>query len=259
MARNLGALDNYLAGIVVHSKLSDKIQSFSIYGDNPDIDTVAIEDVWQQGGRYDYLTSASVLDISSSSALDAVGQAGLEMVQITGVDADYLPINEVVSLNGLTPSSTTNEYLRIHTMVGIKQGAADLNAKSVGVIQAVVGANVQAVILADDIVSHQAFFTIYAGYTGFIKQAWTSGGANDDFVIRFAVRPENGVFTHNSDAEITNSNFVEIAFNPGIGNIKEKSDVKVEAIAVSMNAQVRVNYTLMLIKNDFLQSLADSI
>jgi len=257
--RDYGALDNYLAGMVMHSKLSNKVMSFTVFGSNPDVDTASIEDLWEVGGVYNYLTSQQTIDIASSSVNDTFGGSGIEQVRITGVDDNYDPVSEIINMNGQTTVVTDNRYLRIHSLTAIKDGAVDPNINAAGNIIADYLGDVKAQIFTGRTSARMAQFTVYRGYTAFLKQVWVSGGAGDDFVLNFAIRPQNGIFTSGNDIEISNSSFSALALNPGIGNVKEKSDIKVEVQAVSNNAQSRINYTLIMVKNNFLESLAKSI
>jgi len=258
-SRDLGVLDSYFAGAVTYSGLSNKAISFGIRGENPDVDTATIEDVWQDGGRYSYLATAAILSIVSSSINDSAGQGGLEVIRIKGCDSNFKLISEQVTLNGTTPVLTVNLYYRVFSMVGDASNTADLNVRAAGKITATDGANIQASIFAGSTASKMANITVLDGYTGFLSTVYTSGGPNDDFIMRFAIRSEDGVFISGSDIEISNSSIASINFDPFVGNIQQHSDVKVEAQAVSQNAQVRINYVLTMIENRYLRSLAGSI
>lgn len=258
-ARNLGSLDAYLGGAAAFSKQSPKIFSYSVAGQNPDVDIAVVEDVWEDGGRYDYLTTASVLTLVSTSANDAPTLGGIDTVEIVGCDVDFKVLVETVTLNGLTPVVTVNEFFRVFNLNGHAANAADVNATAIGKITAQVAANIQGSIFAGSSTSRHSFISVLAGYTGFVDLAFTSGGPGDDFVMTFGTRIGNNSFTTGSEIEISNSSLAVINFSPIVGNVPEKSDIKVEAMAINNNAQVRITYILTMIRNDYLTSLTESI
>jgi hypothetical protein len=76
-----------------------------------------LETIWAEGGLYSYLTAATVLKVSSSSVNDTSAGTGARTVELSGLDADYNEISELVTLNGQTPVNTTKLFLRINRMV----------------------------------------------------------------------------------------------------------------------------------------------
>lgn len=257
-ARNYGGLDPYLASYVLASGLSEKVKSFVIVGANPDVDFQLNEDVWNVGGRLTYLASPSVLQIASTSADDAMGGTGVELVKISGINGDYDLDTEVVALNGLTNVPTVKEWLRIHVMTAVKPGAIDPNIGAAGDITAT-AATVQAQISLGFTASSMSMFTIPRGYSGFLDQVIIAGGANDDFLMSLAARPKDGLFTSRGDFEITSGNVHDLVFDPKLGTIPEMFDTKFVAMASTQNSAVRITHTLTIIRNDFLDSLVASI
>jgi len=62
---------------------------------------------------YPYLTEAKHLKISSSSANDTAEGTGTQEIYFYGVDANYALVEERVELNGQTPVTSVNTYLRL--------------------------------------------------------------------------------------------------------------------------------------------------
>jgi hypothetical protein len=89
--------------------------SVRIYGRN-DAVGASSEDIWIGGGNYNFLQTASVLEILSENIEDAgVTGAGARTVRINGLDANYDEITELVSLIGNTTSlPTTLQFLRVN-------------------------------------------------------------------------------------------------------------------------------------------------
>ena len=138
------------------------------FGNNAAVANVT-ETIWQQGGLYSYLSAASVLKVSSSSANDTSAGTGARTVELFGLDGDYNEINEVVTLNGQTAVNTTQSYLRINRMIVRSAGSGGANAGVIyagtGTVTTGVPANIYATINGDG--SNQtlmALWTVPAGY-----------------------------------------------------------------------------------------------
>jgi len=110
-------------------------ESIYKFGNNPEV-ADSVETVWPQGGLYSYLTSASVLKVSSSSTDDTSAGTGARTVELFGLDGDYNEISEVVTLNGQTAVNTTQSYLRINRMVVRSAGSGGANAGIIYAAQA---------------------------------------------------------------------------------------------------------------------------
>jgi hypothetical protein len=85
-----------------------EMRPINLFGFNRVIGT-EFESIFNDGGgAYPFLASASVLSCVSSSAIDTTG------LYIEGLDANYNPISETVTLSGTTPVSTTQQFFRIN-------------------------------------------------------------------------------------------------------------------------------------------------
>ena len=82
----------------------------NIFGFNPTVGTTFITP-WELGTQYVFPTSAVVMTLVSTSALDT-GRS----ILVQGLDAGYNPISELVAITGTTPVNTTKSYLRINNM-----------------------------------------------------------------------------------------------------------------------------------------------
>ena len=77
-----------------------------VYGNNPDVQT-AEETIWYHGGIYTYPSTATQMLVSSDDATATC------QVMINGLDSNYMPINEIITITGQTAVTTTLSYLRI--------------------------------------------------------------------------------------------------------------------------------------------------
>ena len=83
------------------------------------------------GGIVAFLTTAKSIRVKSGGhANDSVSGSGARLLLVTGIDANFTPIYDVIALAGAQASSaTTNKYLRVFTIevqaVGTYSGAND--------------------------------------------------------------------------------------------------------------------------------------
>lgn len=111
---------------------SDNIKNVTRMGTgmiNPAVGTVA-ETIWPEGGRYVFPAAASVMTLSSTSALDTNGGTGARTVLVTGLDSNWVEIAETVTLNGTTGVSTTQSFFRVNRLDVVSAGTAKTNQGS---------------------------------------------------------------------------------------------------------------------------------
>jgi hypothetical protein len=144
------------------------------------------ETIWSNGGLWVKPTVAQVHEVVSTSANDTALGTGARKVTVQGLDADNLLIQEVVTMNGTTPVSTTKEYSHLFRAFisetdGLKVNDGDIN------ITAVVDATAQNQIPAQQGQSVHGPYTVPAGFTAYLNYfAWSIGAkfsANIDFDV----------------------------------------------------------------------------
>lgn len=133
---------------------------------NPAVSTTA-ETIWPEGGRYVWPAAASVLTISSTSADDTAAGTGARAVAIDGLAADYSQIFEIVTLNGTTPVTTTQQFYRVNVLYVVDAGSTGTNAgilyTGTGTVTAGKPANVWNLAVAGDGLSHSGIYTVPKG------------------------------------------------------------------------------------------------
>jgi len=232
------------------------------FGNNTSVaDT--LETVWAEGGLYSYLTSASVLKVSSSSTADTSAGTGARTVQLFGLDTNYDEINETVTLNGQTAVNTTKEYLRINRMIVRSAGTGGANAGVIyagtGTVTTGVPANVYASVngVTGANQSLMALWTVPAGYTAYILQYDISNGttSNTPAVCKMvlAIRPYGEVFQSKDVKSLTTGMHVEETFSIPL-KVEEKSDIEVRAISSSNSVSFDISaaFEIIYIKNETL-------
>jgi hypothetical protein len=229
------------------------------FGNNPDVGS-SLETIWAQGGLYSYPPTASVMTVSSSSTDDASAGTGARTVTVSGLDADYNEISELVTLNGQTPVNTTKSYLRVNRMIVRSAGSGGGNAGVIytgtGTVTSGVPANVYALIngIAGSNQTLMALWTVPAGYTAYLVQYDVSNGtsSNTPAVCKLilAVRPFGEVFQSKDVKSLTTGMHVEETFAVP-QRIEEKSDIEVRAISssVSVSFDISAAFEIIYIKN----------
>jgi hypothetical protein len=97
------------------------------FGRNPSVGG-APETIWQYGGIYNYLSSASTVFVSSNDADDNPTGNGARTVTIQGLDANYNQIEATQPVNNLVG---TTEFLRVFRAFVATAGSTGTNEGSV--------------------------------------------------------------------------------------------------------------------------------
>jgi hypothetical protein len=228
----------------------DKIDTEFKFGFNPDIGT-SPELVWDEGGAYTYLSSASTLTFASGSTLDSTGSTGAHTVQFYGLDINYAEINETVTLTGQTGVTSNKQFLRIFRGVVRSAGTGDVN---VGPIYAGTGAlttgkpaNVKLKISATENQTLHAAWTVPAGKKAYLKRVCASSFTNaaNFATVRLRVRPFGEVF-QTKDKVIVSVGDVRIPYDLPI-EFTEKSDIEMTAEADGTTMDVSASFEMIII------------
>lgn len=144
------------------------------FGYNPDIDAANQEVIWSHSNGWSYLTTASTLDIVSTSANDTLLGTGARILSVSGINENKLPVTETIELDGLNPVTTQHQYFGINRTGITSSGSLNIND---GIITAAVTgtpANIQAEIPLGAGVTQQAIFFIPAGYIFEANWLWAN-------------------------------------------------------------------------------------
>lgn len=135
------------------------------FGRTPDIDAAdSNEDVWDGTGVYTFLSEATALTMSSSSANDTAAGTGAQNVVWTTLDANYYEHETTLTTNGQSAAATTITALRAYRGWSGTPGTNETNVGDIwlgnGTITAGVPANRYAGILANLGQTLMAVYTI---------------------------------------------------------------------------------------------------
>lgn len=220
------------------------------FGTNSDIDTATVpEDIWEGGGPYTgFASNAETLQVFSSSASDTSAGVGLRTLRITGLDSNYNVISETVTLNGVTPVTTSQSFLRAHTATGL---TGDANVGDITIRQSTTTTNVMLTMLAGRAQSNCSAYTIPAGYTAYMRFLHVSvrGSVTASLDGYIWTRTFGQIFRSRRPFTSTSSYRLQDYIYGGL-SFSEKSDIVLRISSSSANnVSLNGGYDLLLIKN----------
>lgn len=158
--------------LAVSAGLVSDAEAVNIFGVNPVVGST-YETLWDYGGSYAYPSSALALSAVSSSASDTMP------VLIRGLDANYWPIEEVVTLNGTSAVTTSKAFLRVNQ-------AVILSGANVGNITITNDGTVLAYISIDKGLTQACHYTVPVGHSLYLYRIdITSGSVNPNKYITY--------------------------------------------------------------------------
>ncbi len=225
-------------------------------GLNTDVDSGAPRSLWDHGpGTQPFPAATSVVTLSSSSAADTSAGTGARVVQISGLDALYRPVDELVSLNGQTPVTTANAFLRIYGINVVAVGSGGSNAGDVYAGTGVVTVGVPDVVLMRvrplNNASQSAVYTVPAGYTAYLIDVFASAMASSDnksTVFYLRTSRQGSPFTRTGNVVIMGL-AVSLPFVL-LRGFPEKTDVDVNLDTTDTNVIASGQLRYLLVKND---------
>ena len=230
-------LDFRDSGLAISRGLIGETEPLNIFGFNRTIGTT-YETVFNDGGGvYQYPASAVQMDVVSSDAADT-GQ-----VRISGLDADYNRISEVVTLNGLTTVTTTQSFLRIN------DAAVVATPNLTGNVTISNGGTTCGYIEAEIGIQQGCFYTVPAGYSLHLCRIDVNCGTvdtNKTIFIRNNLQFPSGVEYNVAEASFNTS---QVSYDRQIPfRIGEKTDFSFRAKSASATNEVCIFVEAVLVK-----------
>lgn len=193
------------------------------------------------------LASPERMVIVSDDAGDTAAGVGARSIVITGLDLDLNPIVELMALNGTTPVTTSQLYLRVNAVFMQDAGS---NMANLGTITFTSEVTVleQDRILPVNGAGCSTRFTVPTGHTMIMQSIIASSEKDDEISVDMRLKtPTTGLayitafpFLLNTGPLITPPLFIPI---------REQSDLKFRATAATNNAKVTLAYTFILLEN----------
>ena len=208
------------------------------FGENPDVDTGAPEDIWEYGGLYPYdpINTAPIISIVSDNPLDT------QVISIIGLDIDGNEVSQNITLTGTTRVILTTPLWRVYRMSNEGDDGDNIN----GTIYCYTGtgntpapAEIRAIIDNGNNQTLMALYTIPLGYVGYLfkgefggSRAVSSGSAQNAYYSRRVGK----VFKIKKRVDVAftgSSNYVDVRSFPD--PIPALTDVKLRAESVTAN------------------------
>lgn len=219
------------------------------FGYNGDIDSSTDpEDVWSFGGLYTFISSPVPLFISSSNNADN------QEITVSGLDENWLPQTQVVTLTGQTKAPIPGTWLRVHRALNSDStsfaGRIYIYEDTTPVVGVPTASFVRAVIETNAQQTQMALYTIPANKTGYISSiianVYNAGNADSSALMQMLIRKEGGVFRDifrfalNSTGSSTNTYEYQfpVKFPPKTDIIFRVLEVNKNDTAISINFQI---------------------
>ena len=230
------------------------------FGFSGSIDSDVTADVWPLADDLVVLSSSETMDLVSDNVADAPSGVGCDSVFIEGLDSDYLPQSELITLDGTTPVTTTNEFMFIYTMSVLN--ITSTGTSNVGQILATAtsAGTDQASIPPTEGHSQGSHFIVPAGYNALMTDLHvscqrTSGTGNKRAKVRLLFSPQTAPLSAGIIYETTRlgtasdaGNTVNEFHNPLV--VAEKTLFWLTATPEANNTEVDFEYDLILIKTN---------
>lgn len=229
-----------------------------LHGHNTDVDTGTLpEGLWKVGGSYNWVTTASVLSIVSSSANDVAAGTGGRTLIIQGLDVNYKEISETVTLTGATPVLTTQQFLRINQATIASAGTGQTNAGNITITH---GGTTVEYIDAGYSITESLHYTVPLGYTlyqvyerfNIVKKNSLIAALIDPKVYN----PTTNVWTKSPEVEVfSTAGPTQIIFGEyAMVGIPEKHDLDWEVSDISTSdTAITARITYILVHNSMLK------
>lgn len=257
-ANDDNARDEFATSIVLGENTSVGGRTWNVvnkFGQNPDIDTAADEDVWDcpelgADALYPFLTTASTLYVSSDSDADAAATT----IDVVGLDANWDLQTETVTLGSDAGFGTTSvivgaasDWIRV---TSVRNSGGTATAGNVYVHD---GADAGGDGIPDDLsdvrgcflIAHQrsemSIYSVPRNYVGIIRN-WTYGitpastGATKAIDFHMRVREFGGVFqVRNVRGLLTTGTSLVVEATPLGIMLPAKSDIAIRGLNASAN------------------------
>jgi hypothetical protein len=236
---------NYNFDMLVSSRYNADHSFVHKFGAVPTMSQNATGTVWDIDDTvypWDALTSldptGDVVNITAVAADDELG------VVVQGLDADYMPVEETITLNGTADTLGTKKFIRINRAF-VTTGT---NTKDIDIEAGGPGGTVVARISEGLAQTLMAVYTVPAHCTGYLHRGTGSiGGTGDASGFMMVRQHGQDNFRVGHTFEVTGAGgqyHYDFAFPIPIA---EKSDIDIRATVRSNNTRVTIAFDLLLV------------
>ncbi len=208
-----GIMTPYLIGIA--QGLVSGTSSINKFGYRESIPN-SYQTIWDGTADYAYAAAGTVLAVADNTSSDNNGT-----VEVQGLDQNYAPITETLTIGG---SASSNQFLRVFRARMITANTGSINVDEIRIKRATTDL---AIILAAAGQTLMSLYTIPAGKTGYLIRLQGNVDANNDALFRLISRPLNESFNVKGQFGVFASGFTVEYPIPLV--FTEKTDLQVVA------------------------------
>ena len=231
-------VDSPHALLEIASERMSEVVPVNIFGFSRTVGT-DFQTIWNDGGQYVHPSAAVQMSCVSTSASDTM------TIVISGLNADYETIAEIVQINGTTPVTTTNSFYRINS-------ATILSGSNVGDITVSEGGTVYANIEATLGTTQACVYTVPANHSLYIfRISLTSGTVNSNKYITYRNRVDSSTGRVLRVAEATFQLNMQTFDRQIPFRIAPKSDFQFEAKSSSGTNELSIFVEALLMKDKY--------
>lgn len=203
-------------------------------------------DVWEADGAYTgFLSEAGTLDVVSADEDDATGDTGARTLRLIGLDASGERLTEDVTLTGLTPVTTTGEFLRMQRAYVLTAGSTGTN-EGIITIDTTVGDTKVATIGAGMGQTLIACYTVPASTAGDIIRWYAdiskAAGAAANVVVALQTRDDGGAWRTREIHSLQNGQSVLKDIVIEVGPL---TDIRVSVLSASSATLVSAGFDVV--------------
>lgn len=231
-------IDSPHAMLEIASERIPEIVPVNIFGFNREIGTV-YETIWNNGATYTYPASAVTMNCVSSSASDTM------TILVSGLDANYETVAQIVQLNGTNIVTTTTSFLRINS-------AVILSGSNAGNITISNGGTTYGYIEAGIGTTQACVYTVPANHSLYLfRISLTSGTVNGNQYITYRNRIDTSGGRVLRVAEATWREGMQTFDRQIPFRISAKSDFQFEAKSSASTNEASIFVEALLMKDKY--------
>jgi len=227
-----GIMTPYLIGIA--QGLVSGTSSINKFGYRESIPS-SYQTIWDGTADYAYAAAGTVLAVADNTGSDNNGT-----VEVQGLDQNYAPITETLTIGG---AASSNQFLRVFRARMITSNTGSTNVDEIRIKRSTTDL---AIILAGAGQTLMSLYTIPAGKTGYLIRLQGNVDANNDALFRLISRPLNESFNVKGQFGVFASGFTVEYPIPLV--FTEKTDLQVVAKSQN-NVGGGANFDLILKDN----------
>jgi len=231
-------VDSPHAMLEIASERMPEVVPVNIFGFSRSVG-ITFQTIWNDGGQYVHPSAAVQVSCVSTSASDTMA------ILVSGLDANYETIAEIVQLNGTTPVTTTNSFYRINS-------ATILSGSNVGDITVSESSTIYAHIEATLGTTQACVYTVPADHSLYIfRISLTSGTVNSNKYITYRNRIDSSSGRVLRVAEATFQQNMQTFDRQIPFRIASKSDFQFEAKSSSGTNELSIFVEALLMKDKY--------